>query len=65
MKKNSGEQRQIERRNEYIARVCLPTREVNIVTIIIGTELQSSPPFLHGLCALVFTSVFQEMKVGI
>lgn len=31
-----------ERRNEYIARVCLPTYEVNIVTIVIGTALDAS-----------------------
>lgn len=30
-----------ERRNEYIARVCLPTYEVNIVTIVIGTALDA------------------------
>ena len=38
-----------ERRNEYIARVCLPTYEVNIVTIVIGTALDAglSLPLSH------------------
>lgn len=34
-----------ERRNEYIARVCLPTYEVNIVTIVIGTALDAGLSF--------------------
>lgn len=40
-RKKSGEEGRRKRgeTDRYIARVCLPTYEVNIVTIIIGTQL--------------------------